>query len=69
MQIDTVENALFSITINPLLGFLMSCSNKECPRAGELDKMIGLAKQLDVDSCISITFELGEQEPAVILMM
>jgi len=48
MQINTVENALFSIIINPLLGFLMSCSNKECPRAGELDKMIGLAKQLDV---------------------
>jgi len=48
MKIDTVENALFSITINPLLGFLISCSNKECQRAGELDKIMGLAKQLDV---------------------
>jgi MoaA/NifB/PqqE/SkfB family radical SAM enzyme len=46
MQIDTVENALLSITINPLLGFLMSCSNNVCPRVSELDKTIGLAKQL-----------------------
>lgn len=50
MQIDTVEKALFSITINPLLGFFISCSNKECLRAGEPDKMMELAKQLDVRS-------------------
>lgn len=48
MQINSVENALFWVIANPLLGFLMSCSNKECPRAGELGKMTGLAKQLDV---------------------
>jgi len=47
MQIDTIENALFSVTVNPLLKSLISRFNKECPRAGELDKMTGLAKQLD----------------------
>jgi radical SAM protein with 4Fe4S-binding SPASM domain len=48
MQIATVENALFSITINPLLGFLISCANKVCPRVSEINKIIGLAKQLVV---------------------
>lgn len=36
MQIDTVENALFSVTVNPLLKFLISRFNKECPRDGSL---------------------------------
>jgi radical SAM protein with 4Fe4S-binding SPASM domain len=50
MQIDTVENALFSMTINPLLEFFINRYNKECLRKGELDKMMGLAKQLDMRS-------------------
>jgi len=36
MQVDAVENALFSVTVNPLLKFLISRFDKECPRDGSL---------------------------------
>jgi sulfatase maturation enzyme AslB (radical SAM superfamily) len=36
MQIDPVENALFSATINPLLRGLISRFDKECPEDGNL---------------------------------
>jgi len=36
MQIDAVENAMFSVTVNPLLKFLISRFNKQCPRDGSL---------------------------------
>lgn len=36
MQIDAVENALFPVTVNPLLKFLISRFNEECPRDGSL---------------------------------
>jgi radical SAM protein with 4Fe4S-binding SPASM domain len=36
MQIDAVENTLFSVTVNPLLKSLISRFNKECPRDGSL---------------------------------
>jgi len=36
MQIDAVENALFSATVNPLLRPLISRFDKECPRDGSL---------------------------------
>jgi len=36
MQIETVENALFSVTVNPLLKSLISLFDRECPRDGGL---------------------------------
>ena len=36
MQIDAVENALFSATFNPLLKSLINRFDKECPRDGNL---------------------------------
>jgi len=36
MQIDAVENALFSVTINPLLKSWISRFDKECPKDGSL---------------------------------
>ena len=36
MQIDAVENALFSATINPLLKSLINLFDKKCPRDGNL---------------------------------
>jgi len=36
MQIDAVKNALFSVTINPLLKSLISHFDKECPKDGSL---------------------------------
>lgn len=36
MQIDAVENALFPVTVNPLLKSLISRFDKECPRDGSL---------------------------------
>lgn len=36
MQIDAVENALFSVTINPLLKFLISRFDRECEQDGNL---------------------------------
>jgi len=33
---DTIENALFSITVNPILKSLISCFDKECPADGGL---------------------------------
>ena len=36
MQIDTVENALLSVTVNPLLKSLISRFDKECQRDGSL---------------------------------
>jgi spore maturation protein SpmA len=36
MQIDTVENALLSVTVNPLLKELISRFDKECPADGNL---------------------------------
>jgi len=36
MQIDAVENALFSVTVNPLLKGLISRFDKECPKDGSL---------------------------------
>lgn len=36
MHSDTVKNALFSVTVNPLLKFLISRFDKECPTDGNL---------------------------------
>ncbi|NWG11101.1 radical SAM protein [Candidatus Bathyarchaeota archaeon] len=36
MQIDAVENALFSVTVNPLLRFLINCFDRECEQDGSL---------------------------------
>lgn len=36
MQIDAVENALFSVTANPLLKSLINRFDKECPKDGSL---------------------------------
>ncbi|MEM3725280.1 MAG: radical SAM protein [Candidatus Bathyarchaeia archaeon] len=36
MNIDTVENALFSVTVNPVLKYLISRFDKECPKDGDL---------------------------------
>jgi radical SAM protein with 4Fe4S-binding SPASM domain len=36
MNVDTVENALFSVTVNPILKYLISCFDKECPKDGDL---------------------------------
>ncbi|MEM2970931.1 MAG: radical SAM protein [Candidatus Bathyarchaeia archaeon] len=36
MQIDTIENALLSVTVNPLLKSLISRFDKECPKDGSL---------------------------------
>lgn len=36
MHIDTIENALFSVTINPVLKYLISRFDRECPEHGSL---------------------------------
>jgi radical SAM protein with 4Fe4S-binding SPASM domain len=36
MNLDTVENVLFSVTVNPVLKFLISRFDKECPKDGDL---------------------------------
>jgi len=36
MQIDALENALFSVTVNPLLKFLIGRFDKECSKDGSL---------------------------------
>ncbi|MEM3730181.1 MAG: radical SAM protein [Candidatus Bathyarchaeia archaeon] len=36
MQVDPIENALFSVTINPILKSLIGRFDKECPRDGSL---------------------------------
>jgi len=36
MQIDAIENALFSVTVNPLLKTLISRFDRECPKDGSL---------------------------------
>ncbi|MGB9714599.1 MAG: radical SAM protein [Candidatus Bathyarchaeales archaeon] len=36
MNVDTVENALFSVTVNPVLRYLISRFDKECPKDGDL---------------------------------
>ncbi|MEM2995063.1 MAG: radical SAM protein [Candidatus Bathyarchaeia archaeon] len=36
MQIDTIENALLSVTVNPILKSLINRFDKECPKDGSL---------------------------------
>ena len=36
IQIDAVENALFPVTVNPLLKFLISRFDREYPKDGNL---------------------------------
>jgi len=36
MQIDAVENALFSVSVNPILRSVISIFDKECPKDGSL---------------------------------
>jgi len=36
MQIDAIENALFSVSVNPILRSLISIFDKECPKDGTL---------------------------------
>ncbi|MEM3640898.1 MAG: radical SAM protein, partial [Candidatus Bathyarchaeia archaeon] len=36
MQIESVENALFSFTVNPILKYLISHFDEECPENGNL---------------------------------